>query len=245
MDIYTKTIRLRNADVDMHRRLRTSTLLTMLQEAAIAHTEQLGMGREKTLDRGLLWIITLQRLQVYRMPVYDEVFTLECWPGKTMHVLFPRYYRMLAEDGSLLAEGSALWALIDQENHELQFPDTWGISIPGTVTGRECPLPRAPRPLALTENVEFQVPYSYIDLNQHMNNVHYLDLAEDVLPAAVHDFPLKSLEIEYSGEARLGQTIRLGWGRLGNSFFLTGEGERRMFRLRLEYESAAPETERL
>lgn len=238
MDVYQKTVRLRNADVDMHRRLRTSTLLTMLQEAAIAHVESIGMGREKTLDRGLLWIITLQRLSVRRMPVYDETFTISCWAGRTMHVLFPRYYRLTGENGELLVEGSAYWALIDQANHELQFPDAWGITIPGTVTGLESPLPRAPRALALTENAEFTVPYSYIDLNHHMNNVHYLDLAEDVLPADIHELPLKSMEIEYGGEARLGDCIHLHWGRLGNSFFLTGEGEKRMFRVRLEYEAA-------
>ena len=236
MDVYQKTVRLRNADVDMHRRLRTSTLLTMLQEAAIAHVESIGMGREKTLDRGLLWIITLQRLSVRRMPVYDETFTISCWAGRTMHVLFPRYYRLTGENGELLAEGSAYWALIDQANHELQFPDAWGITIPGTVTGLESPLPRAPRALALTENAAFTVPYSYIDLNHHMNNVRYVDLAENTIPCEAHDHSLKSLEIEYSSEARLGQTIRVQWGKLGGVYFVEGEDERRLFRVRLEYD---------
>jgi hypothetical protein len=71
MEIFETTCKLRNADVDMHRRFKTASLLTLLQETAIAHTEAIGMGREKTLDRGLLWIITLQRLSILRMPVYD------------------------------------------------------------------------------------------------------------------------------------------------------------------------------
>ena len=36
---------LRSKDVDLHRRLRTSRLFELLQEASIRHTEQLGMGR--------------------------------------------------------------------------------------------------------------------------------------------------------------------------------------------------------
>ena len=236
MEVYTTTRKLRNADVDMHRRLKTSTLLTMLQEAAIAHTEAIGMGREKTLDRGLLWIITLPRLTIHRMPTYDETVTVACWPGKTMHILFPRFYRLTDEDGKLLIEGSALWALIHEEDHQLVFPDEHGIVIPQLVTGLESPLPRAPKALSLTHNTEFTVPYTYIDLNRHMNNVRYLDLAENTIPAELHDHPLRSLEIEYSSEAVLGQTIRVGWGQLGGACFLVGEDEKRMFRLRLEYD---------
>ena len=158
MEIFETTCKLRNADVDMHRRFKTASLLTLLQETAIAHTEAIGMGRERTLDRGLLWIITLQRLSILRMPVYDETITVQCWPGKTMHVLFPRYYRMTSETGELLLEGSALWALIDEQSHQLIFPDDYGIRIPGLVTGQETPLPRAPKAVPLTHQTEFTVP---------------------------------------------------------------------------------------
>ena len=86
-----------SSDTDANRALRLSRLFTLLQEASIAHTTLLGMGREHTLDRGLLWIVTLQRAQISRLPVYDERIVLKSWPGKTMHLLFPRYYRI--EDG--------------------------------------------------------------------------------------------------------------------------------------------------
>ena len=236
--VYTRQYKLKNADVDLHRRLRPSVLFTMLQEAAIAHTEALGMGRDKTLDRGLLWVVTLQRITVHRMPRYDETVTLVSWPGKTMHVLFPRYYRMTDGSGPVLLEGSALWTLMDQESRTMVFPDEHGVVIPGHVTGWETPLPRAPKPLALTEAAEYTVPYSSIDLNGHMNNVRYLDLAEDTLPPALHDRALRSLEVEYSSEARLGDRITLRWGSEGGFWYLTGEAAKRLFRMRLEYGEA-------
>ena len=104
------------------------------------------------------------------------------------------------------------------------------------MTGLETPLPRAPKAVPLTHQTEFTVPYTYVDLNQHMNNVRYLDLAENTIPSDAHDHPLKSLEIEYSSEARLGQTIRVEWGKLGGAYFVVGEDERRLFRVRLEYD---------
>ena len=92
MSVYSREMLLRSRDVDMFRRLRTSELFRLLQEASISHTEELGMGRDKTLDKGLLWILLLQRADIDRMPEYDEKVVLKSWPGKTMHLLFPRYY---------------------------------------------------------------------------------------------------------------------------------------------------------
>ena len=66
--IDVETLKLRSRDVDMHRRLRTSELFKLLQEASIRHTEALGMGREKTLDRGILWVLLMQRGHLHFRP---------------------------------------------------------------------------------------------------------------------------------------------------------------------------------
>ena len=71
MSIYSIEYKILSSDTDANRTLRLSRLMTMLQEASIAHTTALGMGREMTLDRGLLWIVTLQQAKITRLPVYD------------------------------------------------------------------------------------------------------------------------------------------------------------------------------
>ena len=91
MSVYREELLLRSKDVDMFRRLRSSELFRLLQEASIRHTEQLGMGRDKTLDKGVLWVLLMQRAEIARMPEYDERVVLKSWPGKTMHLLFPRF----------------------------------------------------------------------------------------------------------------------------------------------------------
>ena len=84
MSIYRQDFQLLSSDVDMSRRMRLSTLFTRLQEAAIAHTIELGVTREKTLDQGLLWAVTQYNVKFNRLPEYDEKVTLLSWPGKTM-----------------------------------------------------------------------------------------------------------------------------------------------------------------
>ena len=235
MNLDQKQYRLRNADTDYYRRLRWDTMFTLFQEASIAHMERLGAGREKTLDRGFLWVITLQQLSLRRLPVYDEEITVESWAGKTMHVFFPRYYRMKDADGELLAEGSALWGLMDQKTRKLIFPEEEGIEIPGFVTGDEPPLPRSFKNAPCTETHRFCVPYSYLDLNGHMNNTRYFDLAQDLLPKEVLEQTPKKISVEYSGEAHWGEEMSVGLAETETGFFLLGESDRRIFRMRIEY----------
>ena len=62
--IYRRELLLRSKDVDLYRRLRLSRMFELFQEASIRHTEQLGMGREKTLDRGILWVLLMQSAEI-------------------------------------------------------------------------------------------------------------------------------------------------------------------------------------
>ena len=236
MSVYSETLRLRNRDVNVHRRLRTSVLFELLQEVSIRHTEELGMGREMTLDRGLLWMVTLQRAEIARMPEYDELVTLESWPGETMHLLFPRYYRLRGETGEALLSASALWALVDGGTRRMVFPDRCGVHVEGCVTGHEIALPSPPRRAEGGSVTDFTVPFSYVDLNGHMNNTRYFDLAEDLIPAAAEGRSLRAVSAEYASEARLGETLRLTLERQADAYLLSGEAGKKIFRMLFEYE---------
>ncbi len=237
MSVYRYEYTILSSDTDAKRRLRLSRLFTMLQEASIAHTPELGMGREKTLDRGLLWIVTLQKAEIVRLPGYDERICLKSWPGKTMHLLFPRYYRIEDEKGNELVSASALWALMDEKTRRVVFPEVYGVKIRGVHTGKEISLPSAPKTPSAGETGEFAVPYSYVDLNGHMNNTRYFDLAEDLMPKELRERPVKEVLAEYSKEAREGDTILLRGEAAGGSFLLAGEqGGSKLFRLKLSYE---------
>lgn len=234
--MFRRELLLRSKDVDLHRRLRTSRLFELLQEASIRHTEELGMGRDKTLDKGILWMVGLQRAEIRRMPVYDEQIVLKSWPGKTMHLFFPRYYQLETVEGEPLLKASALWTLVDEKTRKVVFPEKYGVVIEGEVTGEEISLPASPRKLETDRAEPFRVPYSYVDLNGHMNNTRYFDLAEDCIPASRDGRPLHLVQTEYVSEARIGDELLVRWGGDGKSFYLLGEGEKPVFRMRLEYD---------
>ena len=236
MNMYKTSLKLKNKDVNYFRSLRTSRMMELFQEASIAHTEQLGAGREKTLDRGLLWTVLQQRAVIHRMPVYDEEIVILSWPGDMQHVLFPRYYRMEDTAGNLLVEASALWILIDSNARKMVFPEKYGVAVPGETTGMESGLPGMIRKEETEEEMHFTVPFSWCDLNRHMNNTRYYDLADDCLPLEVHEHAPSLLECEYISEIPYGTTVTVGWKHTEHAWYIAGTAEKPCFRMRIEYQ---------
>ena len=229
-----------SSDVDPQRRLRLSRLFTLLQEAAIAHTEALGFGREKTLDRGWLWVLTLQQVTVNRLPVYDEEVRLESVPGETMHTLYPRHSRVTGADGAELLTASSIWALMDARTRTMAAPAQTGVLIHGMEADWKTGFPRPPKAAASEAPTDWTLPYSMTDLNGHMNNARYLDLAEDCMPPELRRGQLRCRQAEYAAELRPGETMKLYREARERCFLFSGFTDKRVFRLRLEY---APQPE--
>lgn len=236
MSVFRRELKIRDCDVTPNRLLRPSSLFSMIQEIAIDHSEELGAGRSKTFDRGFLWVLTRQRVELSRLPEYGERVTLESWPGNTMHMLFPRYYRMLDEDGRTVLSASSIWTLIDAGKRSLINPQKEGILVTGESTGHEIALPSGIRKKPSGICRSFTVPYSYTDLNGHMNNIRYLDEAENMIPEVASSRVLREISVEYAHEILLGETMELSLCCEENTFTFSGDGEKHYFSLQLCYE---------
>lgn len=232
-----------SSDVDLHRRLRLSRLFTMLQEAAMAHTEALGFGTARTMDRGFLWVVALQQVRVSRLPVFGETVRLETVPGETIQGLFPRYYRMTDADGCELLTAASIWTLICADTRVMAAPAQTGILIHEMKADWKIWLPRPPRAAVSEHPICWTVPFSMTDLNGHMNNAQYLDLAEDHMPASLRDGCIREIRAEYAAELRLGQQMRLYSEICENSFLFSGFTDKRIFRLRFDYAPRADGSE--
>ena len=114
-------------------------------------------------------------------------------------------------------------------------PDRYGVHVEGCVTGNEIELPSPPRKAEGGESGVFTVPFSYLDLNGHMNNTRYFDLAEDRIPAAAEGRPLREIQVEYSSEALLGDTLFVTVERDGDRCYVSGETEKKIFRMCMSY----------
>ena len=257
--LYEKNILIRSEQVDMTRRLRMSELFRLMEEASIAHTEELGCTRDKTLDKGLLWIITRQEAEIEEMPAYDEEVTVRSWQGDMMHVFFPRFYE-IERAGKVLIRGRALWMLIDEESRQMIMPEDYDIYIPGRPGSDDMMLAPVVIPDAVRDGEdndcsgscgliyeeELVTRFSQVDINGHMNNTRYFDILDD----AVYEMNSRSSRSEstpeliphlvranYLSELRAGDRfdLRVYKSQDGTEFFEGADGDKVKFRIALEY----------
>ena len=235
MQIYTLPYRLKSRDVNMFSRLRVSQLFELMQEAATDHSDILGAGVHDIRPKGLMWVLARQNVEIARMPSYDEAITIETWPGRTVHSLYPRFYRILDVAGEPIIESSAIWMLADMRERALVPSSRSGIDFSFEKRGVEIALPSPPRAFHTDRSLSFTVPFSYVDMNGHMNNPRYFDLADNLSPAAAEGCDPKRILVEYSAELRLGDSYELLSGEKDGRFYLRTGGDKPLFRIMMEY----------
>lgn len=207
-------MRLKAEHVDCFRRLRLSVLMRLFQECCIAHTEELGMGRAMTLDRGFLWVINAETIEISRLPEYDEEITLLCRPGQTLHFFFLRQMSVLDAGGREIVRVGALWSLIDTGNRQLIDPGENGILI----NGENRPGDILP-PLSLKERETVntiptrEASYSLVDINGHVNNAGYMDIVLDSFSfAELEKLKFKTVRCLFRKEITAGTRFEVRWG---------------------------------
>lgn len=112
---------------------------------------------------------------------------------------------MCDDDGNVIALGTSLWALIDANTMKLrklteEIENKYGIinksAFEEEFTGK------------LTENKDMEEVYKYktvrrdIDVNHHVNNVNYLEIAYNAIPKDI-DVDFENVEIQYKKQIKL------------------------------------------
>ena len=219
---YRKTLKIRAEHVDFRRKMRISVLMRLFQESCIAHTEELGFARDKTLDKGLLWVIANEHILISRLPDYDEEVTLVCYPGPTLHYLFPRHFYLLDAKGNTLVEISAIWTLIEEKTRSMTDPKKKGIVIDGYETGKEIPMVSFIKMPPLEGNEEtIQVPYSQVDINGHLNNCAYLDIAMDRFAKEDTQKDISEIKLVYKKEIPMDSSFALAYGKVDGVYYFS------------------------
>ena len=126
---------------------------------------------------------------------------------------------------------------MDEKERKIAFPEHYDISIPGTETGKEIPLPKRYKMGEMDRESSLVIPPSLVDMNGHLNNARYIDIVQDALPVELYERQMREISVEYVNEVRLGQilNIRYGLDDEKNTVQVLGEADRIVFRMHIFY----------
>ena len=241
--IYQQNFTVTDNVIDCYGRLKPSMILYYVQEVAGRHFDRIAMDYDTLAEKGMIWVITRQKVQVTRIPVRGETIRVETWPMPNTRVAYPRSVVAYDEKGEEVFRSISIWVLMDIHSRAMILPGKSGISVPGTLRGNELAVPNALPAKQLRNCRSRSVCFTDLDRNGHMNNTRYLDWIADLLPSAFHSgHNVKEFTVCYLSEAREGQVLELRWDFLEegciqvDSHRVTDDRDERIFSARILFE---------
>lgn len=200
-------------DVDFNKQLKLSTLFSYFQDIASLASADLGFGIE-TLEKkfGVAWILTRIRVDILRMPNWDEEITIETWPLEPTRVEFDRDYLVKDASGNIIIKAVSKWVIMDIKERKIKRSDLIQIHYPEKITKRAIAGKLAKlKDFGKLEPVYDKViGYSDIDFNGHLNNSKYVDYIMDCFPVADHqNYTIQTIDLNFNQEALPGDSITL------------------------------------
>lgn len=196
-------------EVDVGGKLTLSGLCHFMQESAWNHAEHLGLGYSHLLEKNLAWILSRQLIRVADMPEWGDKIIIATWPSGRDRLYCYRDFKISDTTDRVLARGTTAWFVIDMATRKPQRTDSYYHLASVDLDPSSPPKPEKislVRPTGETTSV--RVGYRDMDVNEHVNNVRYIDWIIDSYP---FDF-LKThrpseIEINYLAEALIADDL--------------------------------------
>jgi medium-chain acyl-[acyl-carrier-protein] hydrolase len=207
---WTDEVRVRSYDVTPQGTASVLALADYFQEAAGRHAAELGVSMQDLLAENRAWVLAHFRMEIDRLPAWNEEITIETWPSGLERLFATREVVFRDEEGKDLARGTSSWLVIDTERRRpVRPPDgLYDIETPDRPAPLDTDLDDLPAPGRIDCERDFTVRYHDLDLNRHVNNVRYLEWALETLPVEILDERrCTGLALQFEAEATLGDPI--------------------------------------
>ncbi len=189
------------------------TICNYLQEAASLHAKSLNFSKSDFEDLNISWVLTRLRVKMVRYPRWEENVKVLTFPRAVRKIVAWRDFVLTsAESGELLGLASSEWMMIDLAKRKV-------VAIPQVVyenanLTREPVLGEAPftPKLKWTDGAvmeadaqQFKALNACIDLNGHVNNVHYITWMLEGIPKAAGR--CMEAEVVFRSETKAGEMV--------------------------------------
>lgn len=227
--IYTEKFKPGLKDIGKDNKIKNRAILEMLENIAAYHSDKVNFGANDTEKTKLSWILLEWKLKVIKRPRYGQVLTVNTW-GKGMNKFFTyRDYEIYDENNILCVIATSKWALIDIENGKMErltekIIDRYKPEEKSVFDDEK--LDKIEIPKEFVSQIKYKVNRKDIDINNHMHNLYYLDLAYEAMPEEVYDQrPFDNVRITYKKEIKLGDIVCCKYGKNNNKNIIVIESE--------------------
>ena len=210
--VWEQNFIVRSYDVDPGWKLKLSTLFSYMQEAAVNHSYDLGVGYHDLEKSGVFWVLSRIKLKIKRMPAWKDDITVKTWPKGKDRLFALRDFVVLDSNNNELISVTSLWLLIKKDSRR-----------PQRIQSLPVPLPENQGMSAMEEHLEKIKPFDTLelhhtrqvlpddlDVNYHVNNARYIDWIMDCFdPSFSVANTIKAIQVNYMDEAMYKEQVMM------------------------------------
>lgn len=214
--IYKEEFKIQSKDIGKNNCIKNIGILEIFENIATHHSDMVGYGPNDIETTKIAWILLDWKLQVLKRPRYGQVLKVNTWgrsiAGKLKKTYTYRDFEIYDEENNLSVIGTSKWAIVNAETgklmkieddvikkYEIEDKNVFNIDELDKIKSQE----------VFSNEIVYQVSRRDIDLNGHMHNLYYLDLAYEALPEEVYEMrPFDNVRIQYKRELKIGDIVK-------------------------------------
>lgn len=214
-------------EMGLKNKLTNYGMLSFLEDIASKHSDSVGYGVKDIDTRKRAWLLMDWELEVFKRPSFGENVHVKTWATlltkPTYHVY--RNFVIYNEQEELIATATSKWVFFDVENNKISKIDNDIISMynpEGDTIEAEQKLTKIKEPASYESIFEYQVRRSDIDINKHMHNLNYLNLAYEALPEDIYNTDeLNNVRIMYKHQIKPDDKVRCFYAKEEDKHYVT------------------------
>ncbi len=217
-------------DINDKTELTNKAILSFFEDIGGYHSDLAGYGLKDIERTKLSWVLLHWKVKVLKRIKYGECPTLKVktWSRGIKRACCIRDYEIYDSNDELCVVATSKWTLIHLEKGLMKLTDE--ILDKYTTETKtyfsDFDFKKLQEPSNFSNTYTYTVSRRDLDINNHMHNLNYLDLAYETLPEEIYkNCTFNNFEIMYKKEATLGDKLKCFYSKIDNEHFVTIKSE--------------------
>lgn len=226
--IYCSNYKIGLEDIGRNNEATNKALLAIMQDIACLHSASVGYGVLEIETKKRAWMLLDWKMEVIKRPKYNDDIKVETWSRKVERLYAYRDFQLKDKEGNIIAIGTSRWIFVDTERRRpvrltADIADLYESETDKNVFLEEMEDIKCGDYLF---KKDYCVQRRDIDINQHMNNLSYLDMAYEILPEDIYNTKVfNNIRIVYKKEILYGEKVECYYEEQNNKHIITAKSQ--------------------
>ena len=215
-------------DIDKNINLTNKAILGFFEDIGGFHSDIAGYGLKDIEKTRVSWVLLHWKMKVLKRIKYGDAIHVKTWSRGAVRACCYRDYEIYNQNNELCVIGTSKWTLIHLEKGLMRLTNELleKYQAENKAVFENFTFDKLKEPEEKNLTFTYTVQRRDIDINGHMHNLCYLDLAYEALPQNIFEKTVfDNVEIMYKSGAYLGDTMKCFYTAIHNEHIVTIKSE--------------------